>query len=164
MRKQKSWGRLLAEGAVVGVVATQALDWLSTFLYNRENRATWLAENIARGGMHAYERGLQKMVRPFGLTPGPGDIKRWGWRLHKAFGILGGVGYLALRRKVPALGWGRGLGMGLAFFLLGDEVMVPLLGLTPGPGSFDWRVHARGAASHIAYGIAAETAARALGN
>jgi len=43
-----------------------------------------------------------------------------------------------------------------------DELMMPLSRLTPGPRAFSWKVHARGAAAHLAYGVAAETAARLL--
>ena len=39
---------------------------------------------------------------------------------------------------------------------------MPLLRWTPGPRAFSWKVHARGAASHLAYGVAAEVAARII--
>ena len=78
------------------------------------------------------------------------------------FGLLGGPAYLALRRRFPALRWGCGLGFGAVFFLAVDELLVPLTGLTPGPRAFSWKVHARGAAAHLAYGVAAEGAARLL--
>jgi len=40
--------------------------------------------------------------------------------------------------------------------------MMPLLRLTPGPLAFSWKVHARGAAAHLAYGVGAEATARLL--
>jgi hypothetical protein len=55
---------------------------------------------------------------------------------------------------------GRGLAFGAAFFLIVDELLTLLLKLSPGPRAFSWKVHARGAASHAAYGLAAEAAAR----
>ena len=90
------------------------------------------------------------------------QIGRWGWRFHKVFGLLGGPAYLALRRRFPAMRWGGGLAFGALFFLVVDELMVPLAGLTPGPRAFSWKVHARGAAAHLAYGVAAEMSARLL--
>jgi hypothetical protein len=149
-------------GCVVGVVATQALDWLSIVLYHGENRATRRAEDRARGHLHAYERALQRIVRRAGVELPRPELRRWGWRFHKIFGALGGVGYLLARRRDPRIGYGAGLAFGAAFFLVVDEVLVPGLGLTPGPRAFSWKVHARGAVSHLAYGVAAETVARLL--
>ena len=68
----------------------------------------------------------------------------------------------AAAARLPAARGGRGLVFGTAFFALVDELLVPALRLTPGPRAFSWRVHARGAASHLAYGVAAESAARLL--
>jgi hypothetical protein len=150
----------LARGLVVGLCATQALDWISIWLYDREKRRDRWAENRARRGRHAYEVAVARMARATGRRLSRRQIARWGWLFHKTFGILGGVGYLALRRAFPRIGWGYGLPFGAAFFLLVDEILVPALRLTPGPGAFSWKVHGRGAAAHIAYGVAAERAAK----
>lgn len=153
---------MLGRGIVVGLCATQALDWVSIWLYESESRRLRRAEDRARGGRHAYEVAVEKMARAFGRWPTRRQLGRWGWRFHKVFGVLGGVGYLALRRRWPGIGWGRGLGFGTAFFAIVDEVVVPALRLTPGPRAFSWKVHARGALSHLAYGVAAENVARLL--
>lgn len=153
---------MLGRGIVVGLCATQALDWVGIWIYERESRRVRRAEDRARGGRHAYEAAVEKMARAVGRTPTRRQVARWGWRFHKVFGVLGGVGYLALRRRWPGVGWGRGLGFGTAFFAIVDEVLVPLLRLTPGPRAFSWKVHARGALAHLAYGVAAENAARLL--
>jgi uncharacterized membrane protein YagU involved in acid resistance len=67
-----------------------------------------------------------------------------------------------MRRRNPRIGAGMGLLFGAAFFLFGDEILVPLMRWTPGPRAFSWKVHARGAAAHVAYGVAAEAMARVL--
>jgi Protein of unknown function (DUF1440) len=149
----------IVEGLAVGLAGTQALDWLSILLYDREKRTTWLAENVARGGLHAYERALDKTTRG---KLSRRQLKTWGWRFHKTFGITSGIGYVALRRRYPQVGIGYGLAFGATFFLLVDELLMPLAGFTPGPRAFSWKVHARGAVSHVAYGVAAEATARLL--
>jgi len=160
MAKQAALG--LLKGLVVGLCATEALDWLSIALYEGESARTRAKENAVRGNRHAYERAIEKTARRLGRDLTNRQIGRWGWGFHKVFGLLGGPAYLALRRRVPALRWGCGLGFGALFFLVVDELMVPLAGLTPGPRAFSWKVHARGAAAHLAYGVAAEGAARLL--
>jgi uncharacterized membrane protein YagU involved in acid resistance len=100
------------------------------------------------------------MARAAGRRLDRRQVARWGWLFHKTFGLLGGIGYLALRRRFPKIGAAYGLPFGTAFFLLVDEILVPALRLTPGPRAFSWKVHGRGAVSHIAYGVAAERAAK----
>jgi len=153
---------LPVQGAIVGFCATQALDVVSTAIYEREGRRARFVENATRGGLHAYERAIARMGRTLGLGLSRGQAKTWGWRFHKTFGLLGGVGYVALRRRWPRLGRWGGLAFGAAFFAIADELMMPLLGLTPGPRKFSWKVHARGAIAHVFYGVAAETATRVL--
>ena len=75
---------------------------------------------------------------------------------------MGGLQYLAMRNRFPKAGAAYGIPFGLGFFLLADEVMLKAFKLTPGPTHFTPWVHARGAIAHTAYGVAAETTARAL--
>jgi hypothetical protein len=152
----------LWRGLVTGFCATQALDWVSTVLYQREDRPTRRAENRTRRHRHAYEVAVERLSRWMGLGLDRKQVGRWGWRFHKVFGLLGGPGYLLLRRSFPRLGRGMGLVFGTAFFVVVDEILVPALRLTPGPRAFSWKVHGRGAVAHLAYGVAAEATARVL--
>jgi hypothetical protein len=156
------WGKEIASGLTVGFCATQALDWVGILMYEGQSRRAREAEDRARGHHHAYEVAVDRLARRAGRRLSDDQIRTWGWRFHKVFGLLGGLGYLALRRAFPRIGRAYGVGFGVAFFLLVDEVLVPVLRLTPGPRAFSWKVHARGAAAHIAYGVAAEGAARLL--
>jgi len=162
MANSSGEARGILRGVVVGLCATQALDWLSMALYRGESRRARKRENAARGHRHAYERAVEMTARRFGQRLSDRQIGTWGWRFHKVFGVAGGPAYLALRRRFPGLRWGSGLAFGAAFFLVVDELLVPLARLTPGPRAFSWKVHARGAAAHLAYGVAAETTARLL--
>lgn len=163
---RSGWARVLGsapvKGTLIGLAAGGALDLVSTAIYEREDRATWLAENLARKGRPVYEVAVDQFARAAGRRLTRSQRRVWGWRFHQAFGVLGGVGYAVLRRRHPRIGAGMGLLFGAAFFLLGDEVLMPLAGWSPGPRAFSWKVHARGAVSHLAYGVAAEATARVL--
>jgi hypothetical protein len=161
-KKLETTAMEVARGLVVGLCATQALDWVSILLYDNEDPAIRRAEDRTRGNHHAYEVAVARLAARAGRELTEEEIATWGWRFHKVFGVLGGISYLALRRRFPVLRWGCGLVFGMAFFVLGDEVLVPATGLTPGPRAFTWPVHARGAAAHLAYGVAAEGAARLM--
>jgi hypothetical protein len=157
----KTVGNLI-RGLLVGLCATEALDWVSIVLYDAESVRARAAENRARHHRQAYEVAVERMASVVGRKLNDVQVARYGWRFHKTFGLLGGLGYMALRRRFPRVGWGCGLGFGAGFFLLVDELLTPLQKLSPGPRAFSWKVHARGAAAHIAYGVAAEATARLL--
>jgi hypothetical protein len=57
---------------------------------------------------------------------------------------------------------GNGLLFGTAFWAVIDEGANTALALTPGPTAFPWQTHARGLAGHLVFGVAADTALRAL--
>src|SRR4051812_28833220 len=118
LRKRDRWQRALPRGLVAGVCATEALDWLSTVLYQGQDLRSRLAEDQARGYRHVYEVAVEALATRVGLRPSRSQVARWGWRFHKAFGFLGGPAYLALRRAFPWLRRGCGLAFGTVFFLV----------------------------------------------
>lgn len=161
-KSQKPVLETLITGVISGFVATQALDLIGTFIYENEDRKTYDEENLARGGRHAYEQGLVQLATLAGKTLTEDQIRQYGWVLHRTFGIVGGVQYALLRNKFPKIGAGLGLLYGLGFFTIVDEILVPATKQTPGPQKFNWKVHARGLAAHVAYGVASELTTRAI--
>src|ERR1700710_2463043 len=131
-------------------------------MYEKESPFLRIRENSTRGFKHAYERAISNAARRLGRPLSRKEMHVWGWRFHKTFGTAQGLVYDALRKRYPRIGAGLGLAFGASFFILVDEVLMPVLGLTPGPRAFSWKVHARGAAAHVAYGVAAELTWRAL--
>ncbi len=155
-------GIFLLKGLIIGIVATQALDKTSELLQDELDPKIRKRENKTRGNRQAYEVAVSRMAGLFNRKLSREEERRWGWRFHKAFGISGGYQYLALRQKNPKAGKWVGLPFGLLFFVVVDETMNYLLKLTPGPTHFPLQSHARGAIAHLAYGVAAESTARAL--
>ena len=85
-----------------------------------------------------------------------------GAAVHYAFGTVTGGLYGALAEVSPQVTAAAGLPFGAAFWLIADEVSVPLLGLAKGPTAYPVSTHVYALASHLVYGVTAELSRRAL--
>ena len=85
-----------------------------------------------------------------------------GAAVHYAFGTLSGGVYGALAEVTPQVTSAAGLPFGAGFWLLADEVSVPLLGLSKGPTEYPVSTHVYSLASHLVYGLTAELSRRAV--
>ena len=82
--------------------------------------------------------------------------------VHYAFGVVSGGLYGAIAEVSPQVTIGAGLPFGAAFWLIADEVSVPLMGLSKGPTQYPVSTHVYSLASHLVYGVTAELSRRAL--
>jgi uncharacterized membrane protein YagU involved in acid resistance len=90
------------------------------------------------------------------------EKKPAGAAVHYAFGTVSGGLYGALAELVPQVTTATGVPFGAAFWLLADEISVPLLGLAKGPAEYPVSTHAYALASHLVYGATAELSRRAV--
>lgn len=74
--------------------------------------------------------------------------------VHWAYGIGQGAVYASARGPVEGLDVAGGLAFGTALWLLGDEIVVPLLGLQGGPTASGVTNHLNRLAMHLVYGAA----------
>jgi hypothetical protein len=151
----------IAKGAVAGAVATWLMGKVTTYLYERQDAETTKRERQVQPKT-AYAVAAEKSARLVGADLSEEQAGRLGTALHWALGIGAGALYGAFRRRVSGLDWAQGVGFGLGFFVLVDELMNWALGFTPGPTAFPWQAHTRGLAGHVAYGVIAETTLDAL--
>jgi putative membrane protein len=70
--------------------------------------------------------------------------------------------YGALAEVSPGVTAAAGLPFGAVFWLLADEISVPLLGLAKGPTAYPVSTHVYALASHLVYGVTAEIGRRAV--
>jgi hypothetical protein len=98
----------------------------------------------------------------FGHELQKSEKKSAGAAVHYAFGTASGGLYGALAEVAPQVTTAAGLPFGAAFWLLADEVSVPLLGLSKGPAEYPLSTHAYALASHLVYGATAELSRRAV--
>lgn len=85
-----------------------------------------------------------------------------GAAVHYAFGTATGALYGALAEVTPQVTAGAGVPFGAAFWLIADEISVPLLGLSKGPAQYPASTHLYALASHLVYGVTAELSRRAV--
>ncbi len=85
-----------------------------------------------------------------------------GAAVHYAFGTVTGGLYGALAEVTPQVTAAAGLPFGAAFWLVADEITVPMLGLSKGPTEYPVSTHAYALASHLVYGVTAELSRRAV--
>ena len=90
------------------------------------------------------------------------EKKPAGAAVHYAFGAASGGVYGALAEVIPQVTTAAGLPFGAAFWLVADEVSVPLLGLSKGPAEYPLSTHVYALASHLVYGATAELSRRAV--
>ena len=98
----------------------------------------------------------------FGHELQESEKKPAGAAVHYAFGTASGALYGALAEVAPLVTNGVGIPFGAAFWLLADEISVPLLGLSKGATEYPLSTHAYALASHLVYGATAELSRRAL--
>ena len=98
----------------------------------------------------------------FGHELQQSEKKPAGAVVHYAFGTASGALYGALAEVAPQVTTAIGIPFGAAFWLLADEVSVPLLGLSKGPTAYPLSTHAYSLASHLVYGATAELSRRTV--
>lgn len=96
-------------------------------LYQRDETA------YAAGGRVVYELATGKTA-PFQRRMQLADYAEWG------AGLMAGIAYGATRTSTLPRDIAGGFFYGIRLWL-GDELMMPLLGLRPGPTRFTWRQH-----------------------
>jgi hypothetical protein len=92
------------------------------------------------------------------------EKKPAGAAVHYVFGTATGGLYGAAAEIAPQVTTGLGLPFGLGFWMVADEGVVPLLGLSKGPTEYPVSTHAYALASHLVYGLTAEITRRAVRN
>lgn len=154
---------VVLSGIAAGVVATWIMTRVTTFMYERENKAARAREDSARGDKTAYDVAAEKGAGIFGKTLTAKQRGRWGMAVHWTLGIAAAVLYAALRTQLASPDLRHGLLFGFLFWLIMDEAMTPLLRLTPGPRAFPWQTHVRGLVGHLVFGAVVELTLTLLG-
>lgn len=145
--------RDITMGFVAGAVATFVMDKVSTWGYTLEDPKVRESEEKMRGGEYPPEVLAKRVAAAtIGSVPNQETIEELAMGIHWGYGVLWGGLFGALRSRVPVIGSAAGLTYGTGLWLLGDELMMPVLRLSPPSTDFPWQNHARAFTNHAAYG------------
>ncbi|WP_017732311.1 DUF1440 domain-containing protein [Nafulsella turpanensis] len=153
----------IVKGAVAGAASVWMMDRVTWYMYNHEDREAYKQEKKAqKGGKYVAFVAADKIANAIGARRTDKQKYVSGKTIHYLLGIMPGALYGLLRHKVDGLDKGRGLLYGLGLFLVMDELVAPLTGLSSGPLAYPWQAHARGLAGHLTVGATTDAAVRAL--
>lgn len=140
-------------GAIGGVIGTVVLERISLALYERESPEAKKSEDELRTEgdppLQLAKRISDDVLR---LNLPEAKKKKLALGIHYAFGAMAGALYGALQPRVPFLSAGLGTLFGTGFWLLGDEIGMPVMGLSKPSQDYPWQTHARAWAAHVGYG------------
>ncbi len=164
MQKANDTSSILADaviGAVAGAAAVWVMDRVDWFNFEHEDpEARRRTQSVRPGGMDPAHFAVNQTTEMLGHEIEPKEYNAAGVAVHYSIGIMPGALYGVLRHKLPGLDAGRGALFGVGLFLMQDEGLNAITGLSAKPEEYPWQAHARGLVAHIVYGLALDTALR----
>lgn len=153
----------VVKGAIAGAASVWVMDRITWYMYRNEDPRAYKQEKKAQiDGKYVAFVAADKIANAVGVKMNDKQEYFAGNTVHYLLGIMPGALYGVLRHKINGLEKGRGLLYGLGLFIVMDELIAPLAGLSSGPLAYPWQAHARGLAGHLAVGATTHTAVRAL--
>ncbi|MBW3550445.1 MAG: DUF1440 domain-containing protein [Proteobacteria bacterium] len=150
-------------GALAGVAAVWALDRIDWLMFNREDPQVRHRTQQARPcGAAPAQVAANKAAHAMGKQLEDPQDSAAGTAAHYSIGVAPAVMYGMLHDHVPLIGKGRGALFGLGLFLLQDEAMNRMLGLSARASAYPWQAHARGLIAHLVYGFALDASLKAI--
>jgi hypothetical protein len=151
-------GMRLAQRLVAPIVKPRAPGSEDVFVTESSSLFGWRhgpdeAANEALARI-AYEKLLHR-------APSARTKQRLAWFLHVGYGLLVASIHGALRSSSRHV-IRSGAVFGVALWLLGDELAMPLLGLSEKPTAYSPTRHLQSLAAHLGYGVATVATTQAL--
>lgn len=153
----------LVKGAVAGAIGVWVMDQLTWYMYKNEDPLAYKKEKVAQvEGKYAAHVAASKLAGSLNVALDDRQEYVAGKTVHYLMGIVPGALYAAYRHQMKGVGAWKGLLYGFGLFVLVDEMLNPVLGLTSGPRAYPWQAHARGLAGHLALGATTDASLKLL--
>ena len=141
-------------GAAAGAVAVWVMDRVDWFNFEHEDpEARRRTQAVRPGGMDPAHTAANMAADALGYDLQPKHDNVAGRAVHYSIGIMPAALYGMLRHQVPGLDAGRGTLFGVGLFLMQDEGLNAITGLSAKPTAYPWQAHARGLVAHVVYGL-----------
>ncbi len=142
-------------GAVGGLIGTVVLERISSKLYEWEDgQARKREDELRKGGEPAMQLAKRVSDDVLRLNLPEEKKEKLAMGIHYGFGAMAGALFGAIAPRAPFLSAGLGTVYGTLFWLLGDEIGMPVMGISKPSQDYPWQTHARAWAAHVGYGAA----------
>jgi hypothetical protein len=150
-------------GAVAGAIGVFIMDRVDWFAYRHESDEARQQTVAARpGGLDPAHVAVNEIAAVAGHELSPQQPHSMGVATHYLIGIGPAAIYGTVRSQYPAITAGRGSLFGLGLFLLQDEGLNAMSGLSGKPDDYPWQAHGRGLLAHLVFGVVTESVLRLL--
>lgn len=154
MSSRVPWGQLL-RGALAGAAGVWIMDRVDWFMFRHEDpSARRRTERVRPGGLEPAHTLANTVADALGTHLSPRQPHPAGIAVHYGLGIGPAALYAAMRHRVDWPGPVRGAALGLGLFLLQDEGLNAVTGLSAPLRQYPWQAHARGLVAHLVLGVA----------
>ena len=153
----------LLKGALIGAAGVWVMDRVDWFAFNHEDPQTRRrTRHVRPGGLDPAHVAVNRIAHMAGKELSPPQPHPAGLAVHYALGMGPAALYAAgLRERMAGLGRMRGPLFGLALFLVQDEGINALSGLSGPLDEYPWQDHARGLVAHLVLGTVIDLALEA---
>jgi hypothetical protein len=150
------------KGAVAGAIGVWVMDRLDWFIFTHEDPAARRrTEQVRPNGLDPAHVAVNNAAEAMGTELSPAQPHPAGVAMHYALGIGPAALYGAFRERLPMRSAGQdhlyGLGLGLGLYLIQDQALNSITGLSADPRQYPWQAHARGLAAHLVLGLVTNT-------
>ena len=160
--KRSHWVEDAARGLASGFVASWIMEKAQSQISKLGGAATKEREERAMNDEPATARAAEAAARGVGVDLDDKGKATGGRIVHYTYGAGWGAAYALLSRRVRFPLIASGLAFGGLLWLLSDEGLVPLFGLSKSPRSYPASVHLKALLAHLVYGTATAVAERVL--
>jgi putative membrane protein len=150
-------------GALGGLVAAYAMNQFQKVWSAAEEQINGKQKKKAEEGEDATMKTADRISEAVqGRRLTKAEKEKAGPAVHYAFGTIMGAVYGAAVEVNPATHTFAGIPFGAILFAGADEVALPALGLSKGPGEYPLSQHLYGLVSHAVYGVTTEAVRRVV--
>ena len=156
------WADIL-RGAVAGAVGVWVMDRVDWYAFEHEDPAARRrTERMRPDGLDPAHKLANLVANAAGVQLRPAQPHPAGIAVHYGLGIGPAAVYASTRDKLEWMGPARGAALGLGLFLVQDETINRLAGLSAEPADYPWQAHARGLLAHLVLGVTIDLALNAM--